>query len=78
MCGGCSRMVDVGDPIAWMSTPGQTWRMLRCEACEGPAQELEPLPVRAPVEERPAMTSARVLAFDWKERASGREPGQEG
>ncbi len=80
MCGGCSRMVAVGDPVAWLSTPGQTWKLLRCSACmakEGElAPELELLPVR--VEARPLMTPIGKTAFDWKEASAGRDPGEEG
>lgn len=79
MCGGCSQMVAVGDPVAWLSADGQTWKLLRCAACmakEGElAPDLDPLP--APVEARPTMTPIGKMAFDWKLSQAGREPGED-
>jgi hypothetical protein len=82
-CGQCGAAIPAGAPLLRITLPAVVRALRRCEACAGPAPpDLPPLPVVAPpppVAWTPAFTpTARIAAFDWRARAAGREPGEEG
>lgn len=79
VCGNCASAVQIGEPMLVLSNPDYRWRKFRCVACAGPAPADLPDAVApadvgyvAPVRQ-PAMTSTRVLSFDWKAKQSGQD-----
>jgi hypothetical protein len=77
-CGQCGAVIAPGAPVLRITLPAVVRALRRCEACVGPAPpDLPALIVRAPAPIAWAPV-ARVAAFDWRARAAGREPGEEG
>jgi hypothetical protein len=83
-CGGCGDLLPPDAAVCWVRIPRVARLLPRCAACAGPAPlDLPPLVVAAPppVPRRPLpawVPVAQIAAFDWRARAAGREPGEEG
>jgi hypothetical protein len=85
LCGRCGAALEVGDPILVITLVRGTRRprqFIRCAGCEGPAPPDLPLLIETP---RGATGPPLVYPAgwpyggdDWRARASGREPGEDG
>jgi hypothetical protein len=93
-CGRCGEPIAVGDPELLITIAGVRQAFVRCAACEkqfgdgdDPPADLPPLARHRaePMAPAPpvfygftAKALAAALPFDWRARAAGREPGEEG
>jgi hypothetical protein len=84
-CGCCGHLFKRGEPVQVLTLIGVSHRMLRCRGCvnegEVPPADLPPLIDKTIAKPAPltlARFSPAMLPIDWKGRAVGREPGEEG
>jgi hypothetical protein len=82
-CGQCGALVPTGAPLVRITIAAVTRALVRCEDCAGPAPaDLPALPVVAPVARAaapaPGFVAVSAITPDWRMRAAGREPGEDG
>lgn len=85
-CGGCRRRLFPGDPALEMDLPGIRAKKLRCPDCAGseappdlpaaPSLRATFSPMMQPISHM-AAAAGHLLPLDLKQRAAGREPGED-
>lgn len=80
VCGSCAAIYAPETPVCLILLPGLKHPKLRCVECAGESAPVD-VPLRSQRPAEPAgMASIRSLtglSFDWKARASKREPGDD-
>jgi hypothetical protein len=78
-CGRCGAEIAQAAPMLLITIASVHRSVVRCVACEGPAPELPPVVEPPPVVALPSFVPVRqLLPLDWRSRAAGRDPGEEG
>lgn len=76
-CGGCPRLIVVGEPVLERRIAGVRRVLVRCQACGGGAPpDLPPLVAKAAPPVTPMVhirTGLSALPFDFKRRSSGED-----
>jgi hypothetical protein len=78
-CGRCGAAIVQAEPVLMITIDRVARSVVRCVACEGPAPELPPLVAPTPTPPVPGFVPVRqLLPLDWRARAAGREPKEDG
>jgi hypothetical protein len=82
-CGQCGALVATGAPLVRITIAAVTRALVRCDACAGPAPpdqpaQAVPVPVARAAAPAPGFVAVSAITPDWRMRAAGREPGEDG